>query len=106
MSEWENTITARRIELTELFVGVQVSISFVENENSGRSSYLLAWSDGVANDWYEYYDELYQAMARVTLLAFVDVESTGSGLDRSFSDQNSEHFAQHAEAFVLSRTNR
>jgi hypothetical protein len=100
------TITSHRIDLTEMFIGVIASIAFTENEDTGRSQYLLAWTDGVANEWYEYYDELYQAMARVTLLAFIDVESTGSGLDRSFSDQNSEHFAQHAEAFVLSRTNR
>lgn len=105
MSDFDTVVTARRIDLSELFIGSRVSISFVENDASkmGRSQYLLTWSDGVANDWYEYYDELHQALARVTLLAFIDTESTGAGLDRSFSDLGM-HFAQHADAFVRSRT--
>lgn len=106
MSDFDTVVTARRIDFTELFIGTQVSISFVEKDTgTGRSQYLLSWSDGVANDWYEYYDELHQALARVTLLAFIDTESTGEGLDRSFSDLGS-HFAEHADAFVRSRTNR
>ena len=106
MSDFDTVVTARRVDLTELFIGAQVSISFVESDahRTGRSQYLLTWSDGVANEWYEYYEELHQAMARATLLAFIDTESTGAGLDRSFSDLGS-HFAQHADAFVRSRTN-
>jgi hypothetical protein len=99
-------LTAHRIDLSGLFVGSQVSISFTESEYfpSGRSVYLLTWSDGVANEWYEYYDELHQALARVTLLAFIDTESKGSGLDRSFAD-TFQQFAVQADAFVQSRTN-
>jgi hypothetical protein len=106
MSDWETTITAHTINLSELFIGIEASISFAESDSgTGRSSYALAWTDGLANAWTEHYPELHQALARVALLAFIDVESTGSGLDRSFSDIGS-NFAQHADAFVQSRTNR
>jgi len=105
MSNLDYIATTHRVDLSALFIGTQVTITFVESEafSRGRSNYLLTWNDGVANEWYEYYDELHHALARATLLAFIDTESKGAGLDRAFAEM-SNLFAERADAFVRERT--
>lgn len=101
----DTVVTGHTIDLSEMFVGMTVEITFAESSElkTGRSYYMLTWDDGVANEWREFYPELHQAMARVAVLAYLDVETTGEGQNRGMTNSE-KSLAEDADRFVREQT--
>ncbi len=58
-------------------------------------SFLLTWSDGVANSWLEKHHVLHNALARIAALAFCSI----SGWQKGFAQSSEAEFAKVARSF-------
>lgn len=75
--------------------GANINITEISH---GEDGYRLSWDDGVANEWWEWYPSLPEAIARGAVLAKCVLE-TGERIAYGFRQIDATHFAQLADAF-------
>lgn len=80
------------------------NISIVEL-NHGEDGYRLAWDDGVANSWWEWYASLPDAIVRGAVLTKCVLE-TGERFSYGFRQDEPTVFAGVADAFFAETLDR